>query len=112
MEVVFIKTKAPVEPVALVRKICEDAVNEPERKRTRFVKRLSPMTLMGRASAEGLEKVAREVLAPHFHCKPFQSRKVRNLRTNSSWRDCVDCIGARGEACANEWCRSLPSDRR
>lgn len=37
------------------------------------------MTLMGRASVEGLEKVATEVLAPHFHLDPFQPRKVSSL---------------------------------
>lgn len=35
------------------------------------------MTLIGRASEEGLEKVALEVLKPHFHQEPFQKRKVR-----------------------------------
>lgn len=48
-----------------------------QRKRTRFAKRLSPMTLMGRASEEGLDKTAREVLAPYFHQEPVQTRKVR-----------------------------------
>lgn len=74
--VVFMKTTTPVEPVAFIRRICEDAMNNSSRKRTRFVKRLTPMTLMGRASADGLEKVAQEVLAPHFHQQPFQRRKV------------------------------------
>lgn len=73
--VVFFKTIAPVEPVSLVKTICEEAMADNQCKRTRFTKRLSPMTLMGRASAEGLEKVATEVLAPHFHQEPFQRRK-------------------------------------
>ena len=51
-------------------------MNNRQRKRTRFVKRLSPMTLMGRASEEGLEKVASEVLPLYFHQEPFQPRKV------------------------------------
>jgi len=74
--VVFFKTVAPVEPVSFVRAICEDAVSKSAIKRTRFAKRLSPMTMMGRASTEGLEKVAIEVLAPHFHREPFVARKV------------------------------------
>ncbi|KAK4549186.1 hypothetical protein LTR36_007644 [Oleoguttula mirabilis] len=73
--VVFFKTVAPVEPVSFVKKICEDAMNHAARKRTRSVKRLSPMTLMGRATAESLDKIAAEVLAPHFHQEPFRSRK-------------------------------------
>ena len=74
--VVFLKTVDPIEPVRFVKAVCEDAMNHRQRKRTRFVKRLSPMTLMGRASEEGLEKVAKEVLWPHFHQQPFQRRKV------------------------------------
>ncbi|GAB7363287.1 hypothetical protein MBLNU230_g3568t1 [Neophaeotheca triangularis] len=72
--VVFFRTVAPVEPVSLVQKICEDALGNASRKRTRFVKRLSPMTVMGRASPEGLEKVAQEVLRPHFHQDPVTPR--------------------------------------
>ncbi|OQO12408.1 hypothetical protein B0A48_03050 [Cryoendolithus antarcticus] len=79
--VVFFKTVTPVNPVNLVSRICEDAVANPQRKRTRTVKRLVPMTLMGRASAEGLEKVATEVLAPHFHTEPVLSRTYA-IRTN------------------------------
>lgn len=75
-EVVFFRTVAPVEPVSFVQRICEDAVNKKLRRRTKTVKRLSPMSLMGRASAEGLESVAKQVLAPHFHKQPFESRKV------------------------------------
>jgi tRNA acetyltransferase TAN1 len=74
--VVFFKTISPVEPVSLVKRICEDAIKDSSQKRTRFAKRLSPMTLIGRASAEGLEKVATEVLAPYFHLEPRQRRKV------------------------------------
>ncbi|KAF2166214.1 hypothetical protein M409DRAFT_66703 [Zasmidium cellare ATCC 36951] len=72
--VIFIKTIAPVDPVALVKTICEEAMENRARKRTRFAQRLSPMTLMGRASTEGLEHVAQEVLAPQFHQEPFQKR--------------------------------------
>lgn len=74
--VVFFKTAAPVEPVSFVQRICEDALNRSRHKRTRYAKRLSPMTLMGRASMEGLEKLAKAVLEPHFHLSPFQPRKV------------------------------------
>lgn len=49
----------------------------PQRKRTRHVQRLSPVTLMSRASEEGLDTLASEVLAPHFHQEPVERRKVR-----------------------------------
>ena len=81
--VVFFKTVEPIEPVRLVKRICEDAMDASQRKKTRSVKRLSPMTLVGRASAEDLNAVALQVLAPHFHQQPFQSRKVSNEATCS-----------------------------
>ncbi|KAK5013707.1 hypothetical protein LTR39_003519, partial [Cryomyces antarcticus] len=65
--VMFFKTRAPIEPVAFVHRICEDAAQTPDRKRTRLVQRLSPMSLMGKATENGLAEVARQVLAPHFH---------------------------------------------
>jgi tRNA acetyltransferase TAN1 len=39
------------------------------------------MTLMGKATEEGLEKTAKEVLAPHFHTEPRVPTKVRSLVT-------------------------------
>ena len=74
--VVFFKTIKPIEPVRFIKGICEDAMNQRNQKRTRFAKRFSPMTLMGRASEEGLEKVAQEVLRPHFHQEPLQRQKA------------------------------------
>ncbi|KAK5108625.1 hypothetical protein LTR62_008116 [Meristemomyces frigidus] len=73
--VVFFRTVSPIEPVSFVKKICEDAIEKNALRRARIVKRLSPMTLLGRATTEGLEKVAIDVLAPHFHQIPFQSKK-------------------------------------
>lgn len=73
---VFFKTIAPVEPVSFVQKICEDALANPTHKRTRTAKRLAPMSLMGKATMEGLESVAREVLKPSFHDEPVTPKKV------------------------------------
>lgn len=72
----FFKTVVPVEPVSFVHKICEDAMANPMHKRTRTAKRLAPMTLMGKATMEGLEEVAKKVLAPHFHQAPVTPKKV------------------------------------
>lgn len=63
-------------------------------KRTRFAQRLTPMTLMGRASAEGLEKVCLEVLAPHFHQEPFQRRKVCGCLHGTDMCCCLICATA------------------
>ncbi|KAL9067524.1 MAG: hypothetical protein Q9157_006787 [Trypethelium eluteriae] len=65
--VVFFKTRPPIEPVSLVHEICSDAAAASMLKRTRFVKRLSPVTLTGKATKMDLERLSKEVLAPHFH---------------------------------------------
>ncbi|PSK54074.1 hypothetical protein B9Z65_7880 [Elsinoe australis] len=64
-----------IDPVAFVRKIMEDAAADPSKKRTRCTQRLVPSTLVGHASEEGLERTAKEVLAPHFHAENQQSKK-------------------------------------
>jgi len=64
--VVFFRTTAPVEPVAFVHRILTDAAADSSKKRTRFTQRLSPMSMMGKASEEGLEKVATVVLKESF----------------------------------------------
>ena len=81
--VLFFKTRKPVEPVDFVHRICQDAV-EGATKKHRWVKRLTPMTMMGKATVEGLEKVAQTVLQPVFHADDSPSRKfaIRPTRRN------------------------------
>ncbi|KAL9592529.1 MAG: hypothetical protein Q9179_006625 [Wetmoreana sp. 5 TL-2023] len=62
--VLFFKTRAPVEPVSFVHNVCEAATNEDTRRKTRFVKRLTPMTRMGKATKKSLEEVAKFAIRP------------------------------------------------
>jgi len=64
--VLFFKTRSPIEPVSFVHAICKDAL-EGGTKRGRWIKKLTPMTMMGKATPEGLQKVAEAVLQPVFH---------------------------------------------
>jgi tRNA acetyltransferase TAN1 len=50
-----------------VHKICQDIANGAQPKNLRYVKRLTPITATDKATPQGLEAVAKEVLAPHFH---------------------------------------------
>lgn len=81
--VLFFKTRAPIEPVGFVHKICKDAL-EGATKRHRWVKKLTPMTKMGKATVEGLEKVAKDVLEPVFHAEGTLPKKfaIRPTRRN------------------------------
>ena len=91
--VLFFKTRPPVEPVAFVRRICEDVDEGKTVNKCRFVKRLTPMSRMGKATMGGLEDLYRHVLPPVFGgvdngAKKFAIRPT--IRNNSSIsRDCV-----------------------
>jgi tRNA acetyltransferase TAN1 len=65
----YVKTQPPVDPVAFVRRICEDARrcgDLPGLMRCRYVNRLTPVSVMGKASENGLVEVAREALKEWF----------------------------------------------
>jgi tRNA acetyltransferase TAN1 len=74
--VLFFKTRPPIVPETFVHHIVQDAAESSGIKTSRWVRRLSPMTMMGKATEEGLEKVAKAVLAPHFHQENNAPRKV------------------------------------
>ncbi|KAH6649640.1 hypothetical protein F5144DRAFT_588304 [Chaetomium tenue] len=65
----YVKTQPPVDPVAFVRRICEDARRcgeLPGLMRCRYVNRLTPISVMGKASENGLVEVAKEALKEWF----------------------------------------------
>ena len=64
--VLFFKTRPPIEPVSFVHTICKEAAKG-AMQRARFVKKLSPMAMMGKATEDGLAKVADVVLGPVFY---------------------------------------------
>jgi tRNA acetyltransferase TAN1 len=74
--VVFFKTRAPIEPVALVHRVCTDTLQGHREQRSRWTRRLTPMSMMGKATEKGLEDVSKVVLAPHFHADGVKSKKV------------------------------------
>lgn len=63
--VFFMKTRAPVDPAALVDRICDDALacnDVMEGRKLRHINRLTPVVVIGKALDKGVEKVGREVL--------------------------------------------------
>ena len=55
------------------------------------MQRLTPVTMMDKATEKGLDRVAKAVLAPHFHLENNPARKVRQdvlLQTHSTVGDC------------------------
>jgi tRNA acetyltransferase TAN1 len=64
----FMKTTEPVEPVALAKRICEDArdCQDPRQRKCKYINRLTPVVNTDKATENGIAKVAASVLAPWF----------------------------------------------
>lgn len=87
--VLFFKTRPPIIPVDFVRRICEDASNNVAKKMVRFVNRLTPMTMIAKATEKGLEEVGKQVLKEHFqlvgeerHVDPETEKKQSSVSTS------------------------------
>ncbi|KAF4637941.1 hypothetical protein G7Y89_g155 [Cudoniella acicularis] len=64
--VLFFKVGPPIDPIDFVHRICTEVASKPSTRWTRYVNRLTPMKVMGKATEKGLEEVARSVLGEHF----------------------------------------------
>lgn len=65
--VLFFKTGPAIEPVDFVHRICKEVVEKPGVRRMKYVNRLTPMTLMAKATEKGLQDLGSTVLQRHFH---------------------------------------------
>ncbi|KAI0542424.1 hypothetical protein GGR58DRAFT_452253 [Xylaria digitata] len=83
--VLFMRTRAPVDPLVLVREICKDAAAAKDRSlwRSRFVNKLTPITLTGKATEKGLEDVARKVLSDHFRLADGETEENDDGESNA-----------------------------
>lgn len=84
----FLKTMEPIEPLKLITKICQDAKDcpDPRLRRCKYINRLTPIADTDRATENGIERVARSVMAPHF-----------TLKSESGEEDTADKAGGEGE---------------
>jgi len=64
--VMFFKTLPPIDPVDFVHKICEELVSKLGVRRLRYVNRLTPNTIIGKATEKGLAELGKFVLGAHF----------------------------------------------
>ena len=71
------KTFAPINPPDLVHYICEDALKEELPIKSRFVRRLTPVSRTGKATVKGIEEVAKEVTGPSFGPLGSRAKQVR-----------------------------------
>ncbi|KAK3951578.1 hypothetical protein QBC32DRAFT_160447 [Pseudoneurospora amorphoporcata] len=64
----FVRTKAPIEPVEFVKRIVLDTKEcaDIRKIKCRYLNRLTPMSVMGKATEQGLTETGRQVLEEHF----------------------------------------------
>ncbi|OAX81059.1 hypothetical protein ACJ72_04604 [Emergomyces africanus] len=83
----FIKIDKTLDPVQIAHRLCTDAQANPTKKRSRWVQRITPITLTQKVLGGGLEQLSREVLKPHFHSGgPQKKYAIRtSIRNNTEW---------------------------
>ncbi|KAJ9311549.1 hypothetical protein DTO271D3_8176 [Paecilomyces variotii] len=88
----FIRLDKSIDPVDLVHSICVDAQKNPDKKRSRWIMRMTPVTAIRKTLSVNLEDFAKEILKPHFHSGgPPKKYAIRpNVRSNKQWgRDII-----------------------
>ncbi|PKY08097.1 THUMP domain protein [Aspergillus campestris IBT 28561] len=85
--VTFIRFDKSINPEKLVHELCEEAYAHPEKKRSRYVKRMTPITSIRKILSVDLEVFAREILKPYFHSGgPPKKYAIRPaIRSNSKF---------------------------
>lgn len=63
----FVRLDKSIDPVQLVHRLCTEAQAHSETKKSRWIKRMTPVTSIKKTLSVDLEAFAKEVLKPHFH---------------------------------------------
>ncbi|EEQ84055.2 THUMP domain-containing protein [Blastomyces dermatitidis ER-3] len=83
----FIKIDKTLDPVQIAHRLCTEARENPSKKRSRWIQRITPITLTQKVLGGGIEQLSREVLKPHFHSGgPSKKYAIRtSIRNNTEW---------------------------
>lgn len=79
----FVRTRAPIEPVEFVKRIVVDTkqCTDIRKIKCRYLNRLTPMSVMGKATEQGLAETARQVLEVYFD---LSGKKSGNEKTEGA----------------------------
>ncbi|KAL2222932.1 THUMP domain protein [Thermoascus aurantiacus ATCC 26904] len=85
---IFIRVDKSIDPVQLVHRLCAEAQANPEKKKSRWIKRMTPVTSIRKTLSVDLESFAKEILKPHFHAGgPPKKYAIRpTVRSNDQWK--------------------------
>lgn len=100
---VFIKTRKPIIPEVLIEKLCNESLNSLI-KTTRYTQKLSPVTFSVSPTLDELRKLAKRVLAPHFHQEDQKPHKfaIQISKRNFNALNRNDMIKAIAESVGND----------
>lgn len=70
--------KSSLDPVEIVHRICLEAAKPNSKQRSRYVRRLTPISYLAKTLKQGLETVSEEVLPHHFG--PDENGDVRSVK--------------------------------
>ncbi|KAJ5493110.1 hypothetical protein N7539_001856 [Penicillium diatomitis] len=65
--VIFVRLDKSIDPVKLVHRLCTEAQASPDLKKSRYVKRMTPVTEVRKTLSVDVEAFARQILKPVFH---------------------------------------------
>lgn len=92
--VLFFKTHSTIDPVDLVHRICTEIVANTKIRRMKYVNRLTPTTIFGKANEKGLEDLSSDVLGKYFNLitpkEEGEEGSDNNPLTNGTAQDSVN----------------------
>ncbi|KAJ5941201.1 hypothetical protein N7516_001369 [Penicillium verrucosum] len=99
--VTFMRLDPSIDPVKLVHRLCTEAHAHPETKKSRWIKRMHPVTSMRKTLSVDLAAFAKEILKPHFHSGgPPKTYAIRptvrgnsKLKRDSIIKTVADAVG-------------------
>ncbi|KAJ5155623.1 hypothetical protein N7492_008426 [Penicillium capsulatum] len=65
--VTFVRLDKSIDPVPLVHRLCTEARAHPEQKKSRYIKRMTPVSEIKKTLSVDLAAFAKDILKPHFH---------------------------------------------
>ncbi|KAL8289853.1 hypothetical protein RB597_001471 [Gaeumannomyces tritici] len=100
----FVKTREPIEPVEFAHRICVDAkaAADPKARRSRYLNRLTPITLVGRASDKGMQEVCEGVLPQWFTMKRAKDEGEQQKAVEGATEKTEECSVPAAAAADND----------